>query len=270
MSVRESPGRLDRDPPIQDWIDKFHKDGFLVIQNVLPNDLVDQLKADLDALLGDTFKPEAKAELWQRMFEVSQANLSLFDREPIVTFAERLIGDDRPAYGADHVHVIHNNSFRTRKGQGISNWHQDEPPYYVVTDGEPPTNVKLPVLLFTCNYYLTDVTTLDQGPTQFVPGSHLFGAPPPDAIEGSRWEDKVVNAYGGAGTAIMFSCQTWHRGAPNQSDRTRYVTQVSYAHRTIGHRYYPFMNYVLPEHVYADASPRRKRLLGFVPTGPYG
>ena len=43
----------------------------------------------------------------------------------------------------------------------------------------------------------------------------------------------------------MFSCQTWHRGAPNQSDRTRYVTQVSYAHRTIGHRYYPFMNYVL-------------------------
>ena len=99
----------------------------------------------------------------------------------------------------------------------------------MVTDGEPPTNVKLPVLLFTCNYYLTDVTTLEEGPTQFVPGSHLFGAPPPDAIEGSRWEDKVVNAYGGAGTAIMFSCQTWHRGAPNQSDRTRYVTQVSYA-----------------------------------------
>ena len=145
---------------------------------------------------------------------MSQANLSLFDREPIVTFAERLIGDDRPAYGADHVHVIHNNSFRTRPGQGISNWHQDEPPYYVVTDGEPPTNVKLPVLLFTCNYYLTDVTTLEQGPTQFVPGSHLFGAAPPDAMDGTRWEDKVVNAYGGAGTAIMFSCQTWHQGCP--------------------------------------------------------
>lgn len=30
------------------------------------------------------------------------------------------------------------------------------------------------------------------------------------------------------------------------------------------------MNYVLPEHVLKDASPRLRRLLGFVPTGPYG
>ena len=255
---------------LQDWMRQFDENGFLVIPDVLPVDLIAELRADLDRALGGTNKPAAKAELWQRMFESSRANLSLFDREPIVTFAERLIGDARPGFGADHVHVIHNNSFRTRPGQGISDWHQDEPAYYRVTDGKPPKNVRLPVLLFTCNYYLTDVTALEHGPTQFVPGSHLFGATPPESLDGTPWADQVVNAYGRAGTAVLFTCQTWHRGAPNQGNRVRYVTQVSYAHRTIGHRYYPFMNYVMPEHVYADANPRLKRLLGWVPRGPYG
>ena len=49
-----------------------------------------------------------------------------------------------------------------------------------------------------------------------------------------------------------------------------YLTQVSYARRVVGHRYFPFMNYEMPAHVYADAGPRLKRLLGFLQTGPYG
>jgi len=69
---------------------------------------------------------------------------------------------------------------------------------------------------------------------------------------------------------VMFNNQVWHRGAPNTSDRVRYMTQVSYARRIIGHRYFPFMNYQMPEHCYAGASPRKKRLLGFLPTGAYG
>jgi ectoine hydroxylase-related dioxygenase (phytanoyl-CoA dioxygenase family) len=254
--------RLGADPAIDEWI----------VQDVLPTHLIEELKRDLDRALGDEQRPEAQAELQLRMFEQSNANLRLFDRDPIASFAEHLIGDDRPEFGAEAVHVVHNNSFRTRRSQGIAHWHQDEPPYYVVTEGKPPTNVKLPVLLFTCNYYLTDVTAHEYGPTEFISGSHLFGSAPPKSLEGTEWESRIQAAYGKAGTAILFSCQTWHRGSPNCSDRVRYVTQVSYAHRTIGHRYFPFMNYVLPEHVMADAdeNPRLKRLLGFVPAGPYG
>ncbi len=55
------------------------------------------------------------------MFEVSEANLELFWKEPIVAFAEKLIGDtgapDQESYeggvpAANEVHVIHNNSFK--------------------------------------------------------------------------------------------------------------------------------------------------------------
>jgi hypothetical protein len=48
------------------------------------------------------------------------------------------------------------------------------------------------------------------------------------------------------------------------------MTQISYGRRIIGHKYFPFMNYVMPEYVYAKANARQKRLFGFLPTGAYG
>ena len=248
---------------IAEWVERFHRDGFLFLKNVLPPDLVAHLRADLDrALAADLADTSTRKQLQHRMFETSAANLSLFDLEPIVSFAEALI--DWPC------HVIHNNSFRTPPGGGISSWHQDDPPHFLVTEGEPPTNIRLPVLLFTCNYMLTDVDEVEQGPTQVIPRSHLFGAVPPNPIEGTPYEDQIFSGVGPAGSITMFNNQVWHRGGPNQSERTRYMTQISYARRLVGHKYNPFMNYQMPEHVYRDADERRRRLLGFLPHGAYG
>jgi ectoine hydroxylase-related dioxygenase (phytanoyl-CoA dioxygenase family) len=248
---------------ISAWVEQFHRDGYLFLENVLPPELCRELRDDLDRALVEQQRPLGRSiELCHRMFEVSPANLRLFDLEPIVSFAEALI--DGPC------HVIHNNSFRVHPGGGITGWHQDDPPHFLVTHGEAPTNIRLPVLLFTCNYLLTDVTEVAQGPTQVLPGSHLFGASPPKSLEGTPWESRIVSGLGKAGSVTMFNCQVWHRGGPNQSDRTRYLTQISYARRIVGHKYYPFMNYQMPEHLYRDASPRLQRLLGFLPRGAYG
>jgi ectoine hydroxylase-related dioxygenase (phytanoyl-CoA dioxygenase family) len=256
-------GQTAEESQIQAWVEQFHRDGYLFVPHVLTPARVVELKADLDhALAGRQDNGSGIIDLHCRMFETSPANLRLFDMEPIVTFAEALI--------ATTTHVVHNNSFRTPIGKGITTWHQDDPLHYVVTHGEPPKNVRLPVLLFTANYYLTDVPSVAYGPTQVVPGSHLMGANPPAAIEGTPWEEKVVSCLGPAGSVVMFNNQVWHRGAPNHSDRVRYMAQVSYARRLVGHKYYPFMNYRMPEQVYRDASPRLKRLLGFLPSGAYG
>lgn len=248
---------------IEAWAEQFHRDGYLFLENVLPPETCAELKADLERELAkETFPPDAVIELHHRMFETSPANLRLFDMEPIVTLAETLLGKS--------CHVIHNNSFLTRPGRGITSWHQDDPPHYLVTHGEPPTNVRLPPLVFTCNYYLTDVTERKHGGTEVVPGSHLFGQAPPPSLEGTPWEKMVRPCLGPAGSVAIFNCQVWHRGGPNQSDRIRAITQVTYGRRIIGHKYFPFMNYQMPEHVYRDANPRLKRLLGFLPHGAYG
>ena len=259
-------GKCVSEEQIGSWVDQFNTQGFLFLEDVLSPEWCAQLRGDLD----DAFESREQdlssssngVDLMHRMFESSQTNVRLFDLEPIVSLAEALVATD--------CHVIHNNSFRTYTGGGLTTWHQDDPPHYIVTDGKPPGNVHLPVLFFTANYYLTDVEEREHGGTEVIPGSHLFGAAPPGKMVGTEWEDRVTYNLGKAGSVVLFNNQVWHRGGPNETDRTRYITQVTYARRIIGHKYFPFMNYQMPEHVYVDADERRKRLLGFLNHGAYG
>ena len=270
----ESNYKVDQQQ-IETWVETFNQDGCLFLEEVLTEEHCAQLRKDLDwARQNFTTRSDdppgklnskdggTQIRLCHQMFEHSSANLNLFDLEPIVSFAEALV--------ATNCHVIHNNSFISPPGGGITSWHQDDTPHLIVTDGKPPKNIRLPVLFFTANYYLTDVTEVKNGGTETIPGSHLFAAGPPSQIEGTEWEDKIRHNLGKAGSVSMFNNQVWHRGGPNQSDRPRYVAQVTYGRRVIGHKYYPFMNYNMPEHVYKDANPRLKRLVGFLDHGAYG
>jgi hypothetical protein len=249
--------------PLAAWAEQFHRDGFLFVSNFLAPDLVARLAAELDRGLIEQVGNGGNGpfRVLRCCFEFSPANLALFDQEPLVSFAEKLVAPD--------CHVIHNNSFACHQGQGISGWHADDAPHLLVTDGAPPTNVRLPVLWFTANFYLTDVDEVDQGATQLIRGSHLQGQIcPKDPLE--KFNDRRFDCLGPAGSVIMFNNQVWHRGATNLSTRSRKITQVTYGRRMIGQAYFPFMNYQMPEHVYRDANPRLKRLLGFRATGAYG
>lgn len=110
------------------------------------------------------------------------------------------------------------------------------------------------------------------GPTECVRGSHLFGSSCIDPETGEpakEYQDHVVAPCGPAGSVCMFNNQVWHRGRPNRSERTRYITQISYASYLVGHKFFPFMNYTMPDYVMEGASPRLMRLLGFQPRGAY-
>ncbi len=259
-------GKCVSDEQIGSWVDQFNTQGYLFLEDVLPPEWCALLREDLETAFEnreqDLSSSSSGYDLMPRMFESSEANVRLFDLEPIVSLAEALVAPD--------CHVIHNNSLRTYTGGGLTTWHQDDPPHYIVTDGTPPGNVHLPVLFFTANYYLTDVEEREHGGTEVIPGSHLLGSEPPDEMAATEWEDRVTYNLGKAGSVVLFNNQVWHRGGENESDRTRYITQVTYARRIIGHKYFPFMNYQMPEHVYVDTDERQKRLLGFLNRGAYG
>ena len=55
-------------------------------------------------------------------------------------------------------------------------------------------------MFFTANYYLTDVTEIENGGTEVIPGSHLFGTGPPPEIEGTEWESRIRYNLGKAGS----------------------------------------------------------------------
>jgi ectoine hydroxylase-related dioxygenase (phytanoyl-CoA dioxygenase family) len=264
---------------LKEWIDTFHAQGFIVLPNILTPEQCAHLRSDLDKALEGTCPSLDGISMVKRIFERSQHNLDLFAQEPIVTFAEQLIGDcngegvamTRGIRNANTVHVIHNNSFKVpAHNQGLINnaWHQDDTPHILSLDGQPLTNVRLNVLAFTVNYYLTDVTSEANGPTQVIPKSHLFGVHCNNEMA-SQYADTVHHCLGKMGTAVCFNNQTWHRGSPNTSDIDRYITQITYAKRLVGHKYDPFMNYIMPEYCYKNADTRMKRLLGFLGQGAY-
>ncbi|MBN3961983.1 phytanoyl-CoA dioxygenase family protein [Nostoc sp. NMS8] len=266
---------------LNEWIESFHANGFLVIENVLTPERCELLRNDLDETLKKTKGKDYQTskKIVKRMFEHSKHNLNIFDLEPIVTFAEHLIGGANGTSYSIHdgipnaniIHVIHNNSFKIPpKTDGLAKnaWHQDDTPHVLSLDGKPLTNIRLNVLAFTVNYYLTDVLFEENGPTQVIPESHLFGKLCDDDISG--YEDRIYSCLGAMGSAVCFNNQVWHRGSRNSSSITRYITQVTYAKRLVGHKYEPFMNYQMPSHCYEEADDRLKQLLGFLPNGAYG
>src|SRR5947199_2891535 len=85
-------GRTASEEQIHEWVEQFHRDGFLFLHNILPPDWVQVLRADLNReLVANNEEGDGVIQLHHRMFETSQANLRLFDREPIVSFAEALV-----------------------------------------------------------------------------------------------------------------------------------------------------------------------------------
>src|SRR5437899_2280366 len=85
---------------IQAWVEQFHRDGYLVLHDLLPPDLMAEARADLDReLAANNEAGDGAIQLHHRMFESSPANLKIFDHEPVVTFAEALVSPS--------CHVIH-------------------------------------------------------------------------------------------------------------------------------------------------------------------
>ena len=96
---------------------------------------------------------------------------------------------------------------------------------------------RMPVTWLTVQVPLSDIDSLEQGPTQFVPGSHYSGRHPPKS-DAPEFEGRGPRAMlCKAGDVYLFNHQCWHRGAPNLSDRTRYLMQLQYAQRWADRRF---------------------------------
>jgi ectoine hydroxylase-related dioxygenase (phytanoyl-CoA dioxygenase family) len=115
--------------------------------------------------------------------------------------------------------------------KAISHWHVDSNVEFPLPPDVPrhDPRIQVPVLWMTFQIALTDIDSEENGPTQFVPTSHYSGrlpyAPDKPEFEGHG----PVSLLCKAGDMYLTNHQTWHRGAPNRSSRTRYVLQMQYA-----------------------------------------
>jgi ectoine hydroxylase-related dioxygenase (phytanoyl-CoA dioxygenase family) len=246
----------------------FNRDGFLHVPGVLSAGEVADLKAGIDAVFTDPQWRE-RGNIYNdfialRLFETGRLFEEMLTREPIIGLMESLLGDD--------CHLIAQNAMRNAPGQAIDMFHVDDSLLLPIGEGMERHDARLtmPVLIINVMFPLTEIPSIEYGPTQYVPGSHYSGRHPDD-LQAPNFEGRApVSIFCRPGDMYFFNNQGWHRGAPNTSTRTRTIFGMVFGRRCMAQRFYPYMNYQLPQHIIDHADERRKRVLGFHAFGAYG
>ncbi len=259
----------------------FQRDGYLLIPDALDRSTCKSLREAIDQLDEQHLRPRDRKEkrhiLHRAVFEqYPEISLEVFKNPQVLRVVQALIGMCGSSRQPDHslkVHVMHNNAFKVPAGgRGQApKWHADDPPLFSTTDGSSlPESVIVAPMVLTCMYYLNDVRGAVDGMTHLIPGSHRFGRPC-SHDEVSCLEKDVIIPEVTEGTCLIISSSIWHRGAAVEPEgRERYLFQVSYGRRLVGHKHKTIMNYTLPKSVEDQLkTPEDRELMGFLQGGAY-
>ncbi|MBM3263203.1 MAG: phytanoyl-CoA dioxygenase family protein [candidate division Zixibacteria bacterium] len=254
-------------PDVMDEIlTRFHRDGYALIPSVLTPDEVSAIREVSDRLFSDPAL--AGTKYIQRDFilrntlELDPIFVDMLIREPIVGLAEAIVGKDCKFCGQ--------NLIRNPKGVAISQWHVDDRVEFPLPDDVPrhDPRIRMTVQWFTIQMALTDIDSDENGPTQFVPGSHYSGRPP-NSQEHPTFEGRgPVSMLCKAGDIYLQNNQCWHRGAPVTSGRMRYIIQSQYAARWAFTRFGEYNRVPIPASVLSQSDERVYNVMGLQPTGP--
>ena len=256
----------------EEIVNQFFQDGYYFIGSVLEEDEVCALKGAIERKFadkklhndedGDYIRGTGFVSL-MRMFEYDLNFRDLIVREPLVSLAETILGQD--------CHMMSQNASRSEPNHHTG-WHLDDRVHFPVPDGFSRHDPRYRIPCFVLNMLipLTDVDSFEDGPTQVVPGSHYAGSPP-NSQENPEFEGQGPHTiFAKAGDVYIFHSQIWHRGSPNTVNRPRIMGGVACSQRIISQRLYPFLNYRMPDHVLEGANERLLRLLGKHLKGAYG
>lgn len=247
----------------EEMTEALHEDGFALIPGVLSPEEVQAHRDAIDRLQHFHWDSKGKTDHFKCAFNREKIFLDLLDREPVITLAEKTMGEQ--------CHIIGQSCWRSRPGHNGWSPHTDR--VFVeypenITDLDP--SWRMPIYLCTAHFYLDD-TDEDLCPTYVIPGSHKSG-------KALSWGKDKAPEYKGrklepvlckAGDVLFFRSEVWHTGSENKSERTRYLIQNHYSHRFVCHQFSPFLEWQFAPHILMNATPRQRRLLGEHPRGAY-
>ncbi|MDE2125543.1 MAG: phytanoyl-CoA dioxygenase family protein [Armatimonadetes bacterium] len=223
---------------VQEIADEFFREGSVRVPGVFSSDEVQELRDKTDWLFEHRESiPQQHvsyvhgAFVLRRGAEADPVFAATVTREPIHSLAKAVLRSE-PRFNALNV-------IRNEPGQAISVWHVDDTLEFPLPDDIErfDARIRMPVFWFTVQVALSDIHELEHGPTQWVPGSHYSGRYPVTQ-EDPQFDGRSAQAmYCDAGDIYFTNHQAWHRGAPNLSDRTRYVMQLQYAARWADSRF---------------------------------
>ena len=191
----------------QKIIEQFNRDGYYFLGPVLNSDEVEDLrdamirKRNDPRILADEEGDHMRGRSLMRMFEYDYAFRDLTVREPFVSLAEAILGED--------CHVMSQNALYTDPGVASGNWHVDDLVHFPLSDDVSHHDPRIVMPCFVLQIFtpLTDVDSIEYGPTQVVPGSHYAGRRPATQEQPTFEGRGAVSIFAKAGDGYMFHNQ---------------------------------------------------------------
>lgn len=219
--------------------------GFTLIENALPPDLVARLVRRMDELLPThgvlptAARPDTPSRDINRVWEIEPLFEDLMDWPTVFPVIEGYMKGDITLLGT----AIAN--FMPRRTPARVPWHHDGP-YVRLT------------------YYLSDVT-INGGPTGVLPGTHKSPSGPPKWFNTDdgypRHVPSMLPVVVPAGTCMVNDTMIWHTSTPNDSDTDRKLIWIVYKRASQEITGFKELQNT-PEFIARQTKPVRRRLCG--------
>ena len=238
---------------------EFAEKGYMVIEDAIPQELVERATEVVDRLTADQKEKEGLGPKdGINIFDFigkDDVFLELLDYPTTFPKVWGILGWNIQLYHS-HTIITPPNAVSGPGQQGL-NWHRDSGRLNNELETDPQPRISLKVAFF-----LTDTSELGRANLYVIPGSHLLNKLPVD-------EDKKpkggIAVRAKPGDAVFFDRRIWHASSPNTSDMTRKVLFYGYSYRWLRPR-----DDMTVDHVMERVDPIRQQLLGAAPSGWHG
>jgi ectoine hydroxylase-related dioxygenase (phytanoyl-CoA dioxygenase family) len=183
-------------------LEQLKRDGYVILERAIDRTEVSELIAALapyeaNRPMGRTAFEGQKSQRVYSLAGKGAAFQRLAEHPRIVALLDRVL---MPNYLLSTM-----QSIRLHQGEHAQPWHTDDA-FYVMP--RPHASLSLAVSVI----WAIEDFTRDNGATEVIPGSHLWGMEHPDSRDHA-----IVAAEMPAGSAIVFDAALWHRGGANQT-----------------------------------------------------
>ena len=229
-----------------DW-QQLQEQGYVMMKNLIPAQQCDAIKNELMPLLSPTGRNAFEGLKTQRLYAtMSKTRIcdDLATHPRILALLDRLF---MPNYLLSQMQVIN-----ILPGEAAQFMHHDDGFYPLPRPRAP---------LGAASIFAIDDFTAENGATNIIPGSHLWGDKTPQD------SDAVMPAVMPKGSAIFYGGTFWHCGGANKSADPRLAITAQYCEPWVRQQ----ENYTLgvPRSVVAKLSPQLQSLLGYSILPPY-
>lgn len=237
----------------------FAENGYMIIENAIPPDLVERATAVLDRLTAEAkanegLGPDDGINIFDFIGK-DDVFLELLDYPTTFPKVWGILGWNIQLYHS-HTIVTPPNAVSGPGQQGL-NWHKDSGRLNNELETDPQPRISLKVAFF-----LTDTSELGRANLYVIPGSHILNKLP---VDEDRKPAGGIAVRAKPGDAVFFDRRIWHASSPNTSDVPRKVLFYGYSYRWLRPR-----DDMTVDHLMGRVDPIRQQLLGAAPSGWHG